>query len=224
MGPPGKVPNGTHFGSFIFTEAGFLPVVTSSSNDNTLSVFHPPAAALLGYGSRFGLSLLRTLGDAASPPPMQFRFHDGERSGWMAMMAFTGTGRAGGASCPGDPSDLLVTDAGNDAVHVISVGDGVHVGYVAAPGMLPGPRGVAATRRGPLGLGLAAVSAWKWHDSGDHVVWLFEGSGACWTAVRVLAGGFGGPGSADGQLQRPFGLRFSRSGAGLAVADFNNSA
>jgi hypothetical protein len=89
----------------------------------------------------------------------------------------------------------------------------VHVGYVAAPGAIAGPRGVAA--RGSL----VAVSAWKRKRSGDHVVQIFEGSGATWTAVRVVAGGFGGPGRADGQLSRPYGLRFTSDGAGLVVAD-----
>jgi hypothetical protein len=69
---------------------------------------------------------------------------------------------------------------------------------------------------------LVAVSAWKKHDSGDHVVRVFEGSGAMWTAVRVVAGGFGRPGSADGQLKCPRGLRFSGDGTGLAVADWYN--
>jgi hypothetical protein len=93
----------------------------------------------------------------------------------------------------------------------------VHVGYVAAPGTIAGPRGVAA--RGSL----VAVSAWKKQDSGEHVVQMFEGSGAMWTAVRVVAGGFGGPGSADGQLDCPRGLRFSGDGTGLAVADDGNA-
>jgi hypothetical protein len=122
-------------------------------------------------------------------------------SGWMA---FTG---------PATSRLLLVTDAGHNAVHVIDVAGRVHVGYVAAPGTVAGPRGVAA--RGSLG----AVSAWEGHGSADHVVRLFEGSGAMWTAVRVLAGGFGGPGCADGQLNQPFGLRFTHDGTGLAVAD-----
>ena len=43
-----------------------------------------------------------------------------------------------------------------------------------------------------------------------------------WTAVRVVGGGFGGPGSADGQLHRPRGLRFSGDGTGLAVAEYSN--
>jgi hypothetical protein len=38
----------------------------------------------------------------------------------------------------------------------------------------------------------------------------------------VVAGGFGGPGSADGQLDCPRGLRFSGDGTGLAVAEYSN--
>ena len=68
-----------------------------------------------------------------------------------------------------------------------------------------------------------AVSAWKqWHH-GDYVVWVFEGSGASWSAVRTLAGGFGGPDRADGQLKCPYGLRFTADGTGLAVADVWNN-
>jgi hypothetical protein len=92
----------------------------------------------------------------------------------------------------------------------------VHVGYVAAPGTIVGPRGVAA--RGSL----VAVSAWKSFYQGNHVLRLFEGSGAMWTAVRVVAGGFRGPGSADRQLHAPHGLRFTGDGTGLAVADDGN--
>jgi hypothetical protein len=138
---------------------------------------------------------------------MHFQFDanfTGSVSGWMT---FTG---------PATSPLLLVTDAGHDAVHVIDVVGRVHAGYVAAPGTTAGPRGVAA--RGSL----VAVSAWKEDDSSDHVVELFEGSGASWTAVRVVAGGFGGPGGADGQLRRPFGLRFTGDGTGLAVADWDN--
>jgi hypothetical protein len=43
-----------------------------------------------------------------------------------------------------------------------------------------------------------------------------------WTALRVLAGGFGYPGSADGLLGRPYGLRFSEDGTGLEVAEFDS--
>jgi hypothetical protein len=135
---------------------------------------------------------------------MQFKFHDPNGSGWMA---FTG---------PATSRLLVLTDAGHDAVHVIDVAGRVHVGYVAAPGTIGGPRGVAA--RGSL----VAVSAWKELANGAHVVRVFEASGASWTAVRKLAGVFGGPGGADGQLHCPFGLRFTADGTGLAVADSGN--
>ncbi len=145
------------------------------------------------------------LGGASSPAPMQFKFVSG--NGHSGRMAFTG---------PATSRLLLLTDAGHDAVHVIDVAGRVHAGYVAAPGTIAGPRGVAA--RGSL----VAVSAWKKWSSGDHVVRVFEGSGARWIAVRVVAGGFGGPGDADGQLDEPLGLRFSCDGTGLAVADAAN--
>jgi hypothetical protein len=133
---------------------------------------------------------------------MRFKF-----AGYSGWMAFTG---------PATSRLLLLTDAGHDAVHVIDVAGRVHAGYVAAPGTIAGPRGVAA--RGSL----VAVSAWKKSDSGDHVVRVFEGSGAMWTVVRVVGGGFGGPGSADGQLKWPYGLRFTGDGTGLVVADDGN--
>jgi hypothetical protein len=122
-------------------------------------------------------------------------------------MAFTG---------PRSSRLLLLTDTGLDAVHVIDVVGRVHVGYVAAPGTIAGPRGVAA--RGSL----VAVSAWKEWYHGDHVVRVFEGSGATWTAVRVVAGGFGVPGRAYGQLHRPHGLRFTGDGSGLVVVESCN--
>jgi hypothetical protein len=135
---------------------------------------------------------------------MQFKFDDGNSSGWMA---FAG---------PATSRLLLLTDASHDAVHVIDVAGRVHVGYVAAPGTIAGPRGVAA--RGSL----VAVSAWKEYDSGDHLVCVFEGSGARWSVVHVVGGGFGGPGSEDWQLHCPYGLRFTGDGAELAVAEWGN--
>ncbi len=177
-------------------------LVTSNSDENTLSVFALPRSN--GAGAGAGLALVCTLGGAASPAPMQFDFWSGD--GYSGWMAFTG---------PATSRLLLLTDAGHDAVHVIDVVGRNHVGYVAAPGTIAGPRGVAA--KGSL----VVVSAWK-ADSGEHVVRVFEGSGAMWTAVRVVAGGFGGPGRADGQLHCPYGLRFTFDDAGLAVADAGN--
>jgi hypothetical protein len=193
-------------------------LVTSNTIENTLRVFALPsgwpstsdvvpigAPRGAGAGAGAGLALLCTLGGAGSPAPMQFQFVEGGyMSGWMA---FTG---------PPTSRLLLVTDAGHDAVHVIDVAGRVHAGYVAAPGTIASPRGVAA--RGSL----VAVSAWKKSSSGEHVVRVFEGSGAMWTALRVLAGGFRGLGSADGQLKWPLGLRFTGDGTGLAVVDYGN--
>ncbi len=185
-------------------------LVTSSHSGNTLSVFalsSSGAGASADAGAGAGLARVCTLGGAGSPAPMRFKFWDHQwDGGFSAWMAFTG---------PAISRLLLVTDAGHDAVHVIDVVSQVHVGYVAAPGAIDGPRGVAA--RGSL----VAVSAWR-GGSGEHVVRVFEGSGASWSAVRVVGGGFGGPGSADGQLKSPHGLRFSADGTGLAVADWHN--
>jgi hypothetical protein len=180
-------------------------VVTSDLMVNTLSVFTLPQSINTPSSTGRGLALMHTLGGTSSPAPMQFKFLDRQAdSGWMA---FTG---------PATSRHLLVTDGGHGAVHVIDVAGRVHAGYVVAPGTIAGPRGVAA--RGSL----VAISTWKKWSSGDHVVRVFEGSGARWTALREVAGGFGGPGRANGQLDRPLGLRFTGDGTGLAVADYGN--
>ena len=100
-------------------------------------------------------------------------------------------------------------------MHIVDVTRRVHAGYLAAPGSIAGPTGVAASWASPL----VAVSAWRRGDSGDHVVHVYAGSGSGWEAVRVIGGGFGGPGAADGQLNWPFGLRFSADGSAVCVAD-----
>jgi DNA-directed RNA polymerase beta subunit len=68
-------------------------------------------------------------------------------------MAFTG---------PATSRLLLLTDAGHNAVHIIDVAGRAHMGYVAAPGTISGPRGVAA--RGSL---VVAVSAWRGYEYDD---------------------------------------------------------
>ena len=160
-------------------------VVVSQSRRNTLVVF-----------AIDGLVCKSTLGGAGSPAPMRFRFGEGHL--FSGGLAFAGTG-----CC------LLVSDYGNDAVHMIDVVHGKHVGYVAAPGTIAGPRGVAARKS------LVAVSAWQELRRGDHIVQIYEGSGATWTPVRVLGGGFGFPGRANGQLDMPGGLRFSGGVGGV---------
>jgi hypothetical protein len=71
------------------------------------------------------------------------------------------------------------------------------------------------------GLGLPAVAAVS--DSAADTVHVFEGSGASWSPVRVVAGGFRVPGRAPGQLSNPRGLRLTRDGEGLVVADMYNN-
>jgi hypothetical protein len=153
-----------------------------------------------------------TLGARRSPPPMRFRFWDG--AGFSGFLAFLPSAPTGGGADNGFTPLLLVTDAGHDAVHLVDVVGRTHVGYLAPPGSIAGPRGVAASGTSPL----VAVSAWKQVFSGDHVVVVYRGTGAVWAAVRVIGGGFGGPGSHDGQLYSPYGLRFSGDGSSVCVA------
>lgn len=136
-------------------------------------------------------------------PPCWFKFVDAVDyypSGYMAFAT--------------DHHLLVLTDVGHGAVHVIDVVAKIHVGLVAAPGTIAGPRGVAA--KGSL----VAVSAWSDLGHGEHVVRVYEGAGAAWALVRVLAGRIG---REDGVLSGPAGLRFTADGTGLVVADsFNN--
>ena len=126
-------------------------LVASNSDDNTLCVFPLSHAVLtaMSDGAMGGLVKECTLGGPDSPAPMQFKFSDGFSSGGMA---FTG---------PATSRLLLLTDAGHNAVHIIDVAGRAHMGYVAAPGTISGPRGVAA--RGSL---VVAVSAWRGYDDG----------------------------------------------------------
>ncbi len=100
-------------------------------------------------------------------------------------------------------------------MHVVDVVGRTHAGYLATPGSIAGPRGVAASGTSPL----AAVSVWKKTSSGNHVVVVYRGSGTMWEVVRVIGGWFGKPGPSDGQLDTPFGLRFSGDGSVVCVAD-----
>jgi hypothetical protein len=210
-----------------------LGLLVTSDRVNTLSVWGLPGGASGGGGASAGagaggasaggggggLRLVCTLGDAGSVAPMQFQFDSGVGfSGYLAFTPPTTTTTTSSSSSSARPL-LLVTDAGHDAVHVVDVVGRSHAGYLASPGSIAGPRGVATSGTSPL----AAVSAWKKSSSGDHVVVVYRGSGAVWEAARVIGGGFGGPGSRDGQLKMPYGLRFSGDGSGICVADFRNN-
>jgi hypothetical protein len=90
-----------------------------------------------------------------------------------------------------------------------------HAGFLVPPGAIAGPRGVATRAQ------LVAVSSWKRHqapwDDPDmvkdpHIVQIFACSrpGRSYYLLRKIAAGL---------LWRPLGLRFSRNGHSLAVAD-----
>jgi hypothetical protein len=182
-------------------------VVNSGCLSNALSVWRLSASS--SGATVPELTRVCTLGGEGSPPPMRFGFRV-MGGGRLAFLPPT---------IPSGTPLLLITDGGHDAVHVIDVVGRAHVGYVASPGTIAGPRGVAVQGPGSL----VAISAWRERDSGDHVVHLFKCSGSAWEAVRVIGGGFGAPGSEDGQLHLPLGLRFSATGAMICVADCGNA-
>ena len=164
---------------------------------NKLQVFALPDD--IARGTPRELVPVRTLGGVA---PMEFEFRATAPTGPfhpVNHMAFTDGG--GGATL------LLVADAGHDAVHVIDVVHGSHVGYVAAPGAIAKPRGVA-TRKSLV----AVVSALRSAYHSDFVVRVFTGGGGAWTEVRVI----------QHQPWVPNGLRFSGDGMQLAVVDYRN--
>jgi hypothetical protein len=106
---------------------------------------------------------------------------------------------------------LLVSDSYNDAVHLVDVHHETLVGYLFPPGTLVRPRGVAAS---PAMIG---ISSWE-DGSSAHEIHLFDAG----THAHIRAIG-GRHGSLDGQLFKPFGLRFSRDGLHVVVADHANN-
>jgi hypothetical protein len=165
-----------------------LGLLVISSCDK-LQVFALPDDIVARCHVQSELAHVRTLGGVA---PMDFQF--GYSSGCMAF-----THGCDEAEAEATSTLLLVTDGSCcGAVHVADVVRGAHVGYVAAPGTIRWPRGVA-TRQSR-----AAVSCW-----GSKAVRVFEGSGASWTAVRVIVGG----------NSWPSGLRFTADCSRLVVAN-----
>jgi hypothetical protein len=177
-------------GVLVTSDSNLFPIDMDSAND-TLSVYALPESTLPVGGKSRGLKLSWVLGGCSSIAPMKFKFYArGLPSGWMVFQG------------PNASRLLVVTDAGHDAVHCIDVIKRVHVGYVAARGTIRGPRGVAA--KGSL----VAISAWEHSFETKHFVHIYEGSGAAWTEVRVVA---------SAELASPLGLRFTVDGEGLAV-------
>lgn len=212
--PSLKTQSGPGFGLAACPALGLL--VTSGQRD-TLSVWREPRGGDgAGTGGHKGLEFMYTLGGEESPLPMQFNFNN--VSGYLAFLPPVVSAGCSSTTIASDPL-LLVTDNGHDAVHIVDVVRRRHVGYIADPGSVAGPRGVAACNTASSAL--VAISAWKETDRGDHVVHVFasNGSGSHWTKVRVIGGGFGMPGARTGQLYMPRGLRFSADGSMVCVAN-----
>jgi hypothetical protein len=169
-------------------------VVTSSTLDNTLSVYE----ALPGAG----FPLVASFGRKGSGP-LQFDLQaDGQASGWMCFTQ---------PDVPGAKPTLLVAEAGNDRVQEVDVVGRAHVGFLADRGSVQGPRAVDASPS------FIAVSAWRARDSGPHVVHLFDATSRA--QLRVLGGEAGdGP----GRLHRPVGLCINADQGMVAVVDHMN--
>jgi len=132
---------------------------------------------------------------------MQFKFVGRYMSGHLAFMG------------PPSRRRLLVADAGHGAVHIIDVVGKTHEGYVAPPGMLSGPRGVAAKGN------LVAVSTKKHLYLGTPVIYVFKDNGMEWSVKRKIVVNQTNLGIVDETLHRPTGLRFTSDGTRLVVAD-----
>lgn len=142
-----------------------------------------------------------------------FVFWCDSRRDYSGSLAFTGAGGQGSYPRP----LLLATDLGHDTVHVLDVlnlGGRVQVGYVDRLEGMPGPRGIAAHDA------LCAVSCWDQLGAGDHCIRVYQGAGPDWQLVRTIgaASGYG-----PGQLDMPWGLRFSCDGRTLVVAEARNN-
>ncbi len=136
----------------------------------------------------------RTVAEAAEataiPVPFKFELNGNGISG---MMAFAG---------PSCDRLVLVTDSGNDCVHMIRMPGCVHAGFLCDPGVLGGPRGVAAHGS------LVAVSSRQ--ASVVANVTIFDGSlETGWSVQRKITK----------KLDQPYGLRFARDGHTVVVAD-----
>jgi hypothetical protein len=124
--------------------------------------------------------------------PVPFKF-ELEGYGVSGMMAFAG---------PACDRLVLVTDSGNDCVHVIRVPGCVHAGFLCDPGSLGGPRGVAAHGS------MVAVSSRQ--ATTMAMVTIFDGSlETGWSVQRKITK----------KLDQPYGLRFARDGHTVVVAE-----
>jgi hypothetical protein len=172
-------------------------LVASNCLTNTITVYSLPKEG--GYGDTLTVTLLYSLGGAGAAPPMRFKFiTDEDIGGQLAVMEpWTEGGRP----------LLFVTEAEGDAVHVIDVESGTHVGYV---GEAVGSIATVAAAKG-----LVALARWE-----APTIVLFQGAGATWTPLQALDNMPRGPGCGHSfVLGNPVALRFTADGAGIVVVD-----
>lgn len=117
---------------------------------------------------------------------------------------------------------LLVTAAAQDTVHVIDVVGQRHAGYLFCLGAIPSPRGVAVNAASDM----VAVSAWKLSDDSRVILYRvrFSVTGVeAAKVVRVIGQlPFEPPMwtlRSNGLLFFPQGLRFTKDGTAICVAD-----
>jgi hypothetical protein len=123
------------------------------------------------------------------------KFGGGPR-GTSGYLAFVG---AGGL--------LLVTDVGQDSVHVFDVVGGRHAGYVGGRWSITAPRGVAVKG------GKVVVSCWRERSITGGTLRLFEGAGVDWVPLWTMTEAL------NGGMRCPYGLRFTADGSRVLVAD-----
>ena len=111
-----------------------------------------------------------------------------------------------GESCP--LPLLLVADYINGAVHIVDVMSKTHKGYVAAPGTVGKPCGVAAEMGQRAPSSLVAVSHIEDAAVSLHA---FNAAASRWNVVRRITDG--------NDIHSPRGLRFTGDGSLLCVAD-----
>ena len=126
--------------------------------------------------------------------PPRFAFN--AKYGLSGYLAFLG----------GDIHRVVVSDHGNEAVHVVDPVLGKCVGFVAAPLTIKGPRNVASSSTGDA----VAVSLWNYKQ--PHGVQIYRSTSPCtWTAWRTVL-------FKPLKTSYPRGLRFCNHDANLVVA------
>jgi hypothetical protein len=178
----------------VSTALGVL--VTSDRMEGSLSIFtlwEGAGPARAAFDRTSGLVKVGIMGGPTWLDPLQFVFTDDDLV-LSGCLAFT----------DGAEQHLVVTDHGNKAVHLVDVVRQVHMGYVATPGTIVRPHGVAA--RGSL----VAVTCW---GPGRDSVEVFRRTDPEWVPHRTIDGG--------SHLRAPHGLRFTSDGRGVVVANRN---